>query len=253
MIASLLRTAMSAAAGLLMVCCGALLAHTPAQAGDSAQLQVLGFSADGRVFGFEEYGTQDGSGFAYSNIFFIDTETDKFLPGTPIKVLVEDEESIGKIRKLARAKAGPLIEQYDLENSPGLLVAYNPMSEAESDPHKLRYYEYPSSPPRSQTFTIQLTEKPLPAPKACLNMVGTYSGFSLAFMEAFAEPSSRLIYEDKQVPASRNCPNGYRLAAIVTSEVDAAPTIAMIQVSTFGFEGNDERWIAVPVRLIERP
>lgn len=253
MIASFFRRRISIAPLWVIACLGAGISCAPALAGDSAQLSVIGYSADGRVFGFEEYGIQDGSGFAYSNIFFIDTETDKFLPGTPIKVLVEDEESIGKIRKLARAKAGPLIAQYDLENNPGLLVAYNPISEAESDPHKLRYYPYPADPPRSQTFTIQLTEKPQPAPKACLNMVGTFSGFSLAFTEAFAEPSSRLIYEDKQVPASRNCPNGYRLAAIVTSESESAPTIAMIQVSTFGFEGNDERWIAVPVGLAERP
>lgn len=224
-----------------------------AQAGDSAQLDVIGFSTDGRIFAFEEYGVQDGSGFAYSNIFFIDTQTDKFLPNTPVKVLVEDEESIGKIRKLAREKAEPLIAHYDLENNPGLVVAFNPVSEIESNPHRVRYYQYPSLPPRSQTFTMELKEKAFPAPKACLNMVGAFSGFSLAFTEAFSEPSTRVIFEDKQVPASRNCPNGYRLGAVITSELSAAPMVAMIQVSSFGFEGNDERWIAVPVRLIETP
>jgi predicted secreted protein len=224
-----------------------------AQAGDSAQLDVIGFSTDGRIFAFEEYGVQDGSGFAYSNIFFIDTQTDKFLPNTPVKVLVENEESIGKIRKLAREKAEPLIAHYDLENNPGLVVAYNPVSEAESNPHRLRYYQYPSLPPRSQTFTMELKEKAFPAPKACLNMVGAFSGFSLAFTEAFSEPSTRVIYEDKQVPSSRNCPNGYRLGAVITSELSSAPMVAMIQMSSFGFEGNDERWIAVPVRLTETP
>lgn len=224
-----------------------------AQAGDSAQLDVIGFSADGKIFAFEEYGVQDGSGFAYSNVYFIDTESDRYLPNTPVKVRLENEESIGKIRKLAHAKAEPLISQYNLEDNPGLVVAYNPVSEAESTPHRLRYYQYPSQPPRSQTFTMELKEKAFPAPKACLNMVGTFSGFSLAFTEAFSEPSTRVIYEDKQVPSSRNCPNGYRLGAVITSELSSAPMVAMIQVSSFGFEGNDERWIAVPVRLINTP
>ena len=218
---------------LLLASGAALAASHPASAGDSAQLQVIGYSADGKVFGFEEYGIQDGSGFAYSHIFLIDTDTDKFLAGTPIKVLVEDEESLGKIRKLARSKAQPLIDRHQLDNDPGVLAAYNPVSEADSDPHTLRYYPYPSNPPRSQTYTLKLTEKPLPAPKSCLNMVGTYSGFSLAFSEVAGEATAQQIYEEKQVPASRNCPNGYRLAAIVSSEDADAPTMAMIQVSTF--------------------
>jgi predicted secreted protein len=247
------RNMRRAAVALLAACCSPLLGSVPAWAGDSAQLQVIGYSADGKVFGFEEYGIQDGSGFAYSHIFLIDTDTDKFVAGTPIKVLVEDEMSLGKIRGLARTKAQPLIERYQLDNDPGVLAAYNPVSEADSDPHTLRYYPFPADPPRSQTYRLALTQKPLPAPKTCLNMVGTYSGFSLTFTEVAGESATQQIYEDKQVPASRNCPNGYRLAAIVTSETASAPTMAMIQVSTFGFEGNDQRWIAIPISPLERP
>jgi predicted secreted protein len=224
-----------------------------AYASDSSQLNPIGFSRDGKIFAYEEYGVQDGSGFAYSNIFFIDTDVDKHLPGTPIKVLVENDESVARIRKLARDKAAPLIAQYDLENNPGKIVAYNPVTEVDSDPHRLRYYEYYSLLSRSGSFTIELKEKPFPAPKNCLNMTGDFKGFSLTFTEVSSEATTRLIHEDIQVPASRNCPNGYRLGAIVTSDVDAAATIAMIQVSTFGFEGNDERWIAVTARLLERP
>jgi hypothetical protein len=40
-----------------------------AQAGDAAKLDILGFSKDGGVFAFEEYGVQDGSGFPYANRF----------------------------------------------------------------------------------------------------------------------------------------------------------------------------------------
>jgi predicted secreted protein len=223
----------------------------PALAGDSAQLNVIGYSEDGKVFAFEEYGILDGSGGAYSNYYFLDTTADKFLPGTPIKVQTDQEESVAKIRGQAHRKAEPLIKQYNLEDNPGYLLTYNPVSEAESDPHRVRYYGYPSSPPRAQTYTLVLTEKPFPASKDCLNMTGNFSGFRLAFAEALSEPSNRVIYEDKQIPASRNCPNGYRIGAVIAGETDNAPMVAMIQVSSFGFEGNDERWIAVPFRLFE--
>ena len=47
-----------------------------AQAGDFAKREIHGFSVDGGLFAFEEYGVQDGSGFPYSNIYVIDTATD---------------------------------------------------------------------------------------------------------------------------------------------------------------------------------
>ena len=46
-----------------------------ARAGDVAELEILGFSDDGGVFAFEEYGVQDGSGFPYANRYYIDTAT----------------------------------------------------------------------------------------------------------------------------------------------------------------------------------
>jgi len=68
-----------------------IFAAAPAVAGDIAALQSIGFSVDGSVYAFEEYGIQDGSGFPYSNIYVIDTVKDVYLPGTPIRVRLDDE------------------------------------------------------------------------------------------------------------------------------------------------------------------
>lgn len=219
----------------------------PAIAGDTASLNVLGYSEDGRIFAFEEYGVFDGSGTAYSNIYFLDTRQDAFLPGTPIKVKIEDETSLAKIRSLAQAKAAPLVSKYKLAENPGIMVAYNPISEVDSDPHKLRYYGFLSSPPRSQTYTLELTEKKFPPVNDCLNMTGDYTGFTLKLTENAGNPANVVLHEDAQIPKSRNCPNGYRIGAVISSETNSAPQIAMIMVASFGFEGNDERWIAIPI------
>ena len=40
-------------------------------AGDVSALQILGFTPDGGVFAFEDYGIQDGSGFPYASRFYI--------------------------------------------------------------------------------------------------------------------------------------------------------------------------------------
>jgi len=68
-----------------LVAIGALAA-SPAFAGDRANLNILGYSEDGRYFAFEEYGVHDGSGGNYSDIYVIDLPADKWTYGSPFTV-----------------------------------------------------------------------------------------------------------------------------------------------------------------------
>jgi predicted secreted protein len=58
------------------------------------------------------------------------------------------------------------------------------------------------------------------------------------------------IYEDKEIPKSRNCPMAYRLIAVYApSRYSEFPySVALIGVYRRGFEGPDMRYIAVPIR-----
>lgn len=190
---------------------------------------------------------QDGSGFAYSNYYFIDTVEDKYLPGTPIRVRVDEEMSVKKIRQMAREKAAPLIDKYALDDSPGVILAYNPVSEYDSNPHVVRYFGNLSNPPRLGSYTLKLTEKEFPAPEECVNMIGVLTGFSLSFTEQDSQAVNKPLYADQSVPKSRNCPNSYRIGAIIGNSEIVAPQIAMVLVASYGFEGNDERWLAIPL------
>ena len=51
-----------------------LLASAPgvARAGDAASFRSLGFSGNGKYYAFLEFGTQDGSGFAYADVSVVD-------------------------------------------------------------------------------------------------------------------------------------------------------------------------------------
>ncbi|MFC3164257.1 DUF2259 domain-containing protein [Ciceribacter thiooxidans] len=229
---------------------GFALAATAATAGDIAGFRSIGFSGDGKIYAFEEYGVQDGSGFPYSNIYVLDTVNDTYLPGTPIRVRIDDEQAgLGAARAEAAKKAAPLIDGNGLADEPGQVVAFNPITDVESDPHRLRYLPFPSDPPFGKPYTLTLEDYALAAPQACKDIVDEVRGFRLRLTERDGTVADDLIHEDDHLPASRNCATGYRLAGVVTHTPPSGPPVhmALVLVLSFGFEGRDGRWIAVPV------
>lgn len=234
------------AAGLLA---SALFAGA-AGAGDFASFQPIGFSTDGGVFAFEEYGVQDGSGFPYSNIFFVDTRKDTFLPGTPIRLRIDEENtSLAKVRAQAAEKAAALVQKFDLSANPGLLAAFNPVTETQSPPHRLTYRQYAVDPPVGGDFTLRLDEIPLAPSALCKDITPQSVGFRLAFQTEDGTASNRVLHADTTIPDSRKCPTGYRLGGVmVYNPPQGEPVhIVLVQVLSIGFEGSDGRWIAIPV------
>ncbi|MBZ9653415.1 DUF2259 domain-containing protein [Phyllobacterium lublinensis] len=223
-----------------------------AQAGDAAKLDILGFSKDGGVFAFEEYGVQDGSGFPYANRFYIDTANDTFLPKTPVRVRLDDEAAP---LESARGKAGldaqgvTSLTDQELRANAGQTVAVNPVTELSADPFKVRINPRPVFPAIDPALTIQLEEVDVPASETCQN-VGEIKGFRLTLLEETPAAKPELLHADTTVPASRGCPQGYSIGAVQTYYPEGGkPVIAvMIAVRAMGFEGPNHRWLAVTKR-----
>lgn len=229
---------------------GAVLAPACAMAGDFAQFRSIGFSADGAIFAYEEFGIQDGSGSAYSNIYFIDTAKDSYLSGTPIRVQApENDSSLRRVRTEAAAKANPLVARYSLNDNPGQLVAFNPYSEVGPAPDTIRYYAFPTEPRVGQPYTLKLTETEAPVPDNCKGLIERSAGFQLAFTEKSGVQVNETVYQDERVPQSRGCPTGYRISGVVTYQGGSqAIHVALVTLLRFGFEGLDGRWLAVPLK-----
>jgi predicted secreted protein len=243
-----LRKLASALAGFTF-----LISAGVAAAGDTASLNVIGYSPDGKVFAFEEYGISDGSGYPYSNIYFVDTERDEYLPDTPFRLTVEEEAPVSQVREISHMKAEDLIAKYKLKENPGVLVAYNPPSEVDSDPASLRYRPFVSpAPSYGPVSKLELTTKDFPPLKVCQGMSEVFRGFTLKLTEFDDKPADKVVHEDRNVPASRGCALDYRIGAVVSSEAGQVPQMAMILVDSVGFEGPDRRWIAVPIKA-EQP
>jgi len=232
---------------LTMLAAAAGLSAHMAAAGDFATFTPLGFSDDGGVFAFEEFGVEDGSGFPYSNIFFIDTERDAFLDETPFRVRQEDENAtISSARGLAVGEALPLIQEYNLLAHPGWLAAFNPVTEeVAGDSQTIRYRSHPNLSP---VGTLSLETFALDPISACAAVTPDARGFRLAYTDP--EGETRTIHEDSRIPTSRNCPTDYRLGGVMTYGGGGANAVhvALVTVLSHGFEGPDGRWIAVPFR-----
>ncbi|WP_026623090.1 putative secreted protein [Ensifer sp. WSM1721] len=239
----------SAIAGVVL----AAAVAADALAGDYAALQPIGFSSDGNVFAFEEYGVQDGSGFPYSTIYVLDTRTDSFLPGAPVRAVVEEDGGgLHRARSEARGRAAPLIDAHRLAETPGILVAYNPITEAGAAPHVLRYDAFPADAPFRKTYTLKLEEKSFEPEGICKDFLKEVKGFRLTMTEKANKPAADVLQDDLRIPQSRRCPMGYRIGGVVTRINDHGSEVhvAMILVKSLGFEGSrDGRWIAVPIRI----
>ncbi|MER9250941.1 DUF2259 domain-containing protein [Mesorhizobium sp. M0598] len=236
---------------LFAVCLLAPLATlAAAHAGDVAELEILGFSRDGGVFAFEEYGVQDGSGFPYAIRYYIDTADDSFLKGSPIRVRLDDENAtVAAARLQARQRGEAIVSQAELTANRGITAGFNPVTELSADPFRMVVNPRPIFSPVDDPLEFRLDQIGMNDTERCQSQ-GEINGFRLLRIEAKDGGQTRIIHEDKSIPQSRGCPNGYQIGAVQTFSLDSVSTYAvLIAVRQYGFEGPDYRWIAVTGRL----
>jgi predicted secreted protein len=225
----------------------AILPIGAAHAGDASDLNILGFSADGGIFAFEEYGVQDGSGFPFANRFYIDTAKDTFIAGSPVRIIVEDEgATVDAARAAAKLKGEAIISDTILAANRGYTAAMNPVSELSADPFRVVANSSALYPQPQDPMEFRLEEVPLNNTVRCQSF-GETNGFRLTRIDARDGGTTRLLHEDKSVPESRGCPVGYRIGAVQTFFPDSAPAVVVVllAVRSFGFEGPDFRWLAL--------
>ncbi len=236
------------------------LSAAVAQAADGAQSRAIGFSPDGRYFAFEQYGIQDGSGSAYSEIQVIDIPADAWVKGTPVRVQGEEGEGdIAATRDKALRLAGPVMKPLTLTGAYDTL-AHMPFTEIIADRRKVRFARYYTSTADSGaydalgSYELQVKDVAVAQPKDCLDAdIFTFVGMELS-LKNMKSGASKTIARDKAIPKSRYCPLGYDLEAIFAPTAYGLkddPMVALIGVYSRGFEGSDRRFIAVPFALFE--
>ena len=222
-------------------------------AADAAERAFIGFSADGRYFAFEQFGVQDGSGFPYSDIFVIDAEADAWHPGTPVRVMLQDDgANVAAARRKAAEQARPVVAALKIEE-PGIILASQSSYQSGSDPHRLAFrnsYVPGDSGESDEETTVALEEIVLPGPPKCPAGDLPYVGFAVS-VKPIGTQEFTSVHRDADIPASRVCPLRYSLSDVIGFR----PTIdgpirllALVSVFSYGFEGLDRRFVAVTLQ-----
>lgn len=222
----------------------------PAFAGDYADRSIIGFSEDGAWFAFNEYGVQDGSGFPYANVFVIEVDKDAWVDGTPVRVVVENENGMLTTARVAAMKqAQPILDRLNII-AKGNHVVHNPATELSADPYAVRFRTNQWFNMAERAWSLKLTRIPLPNSKGCEDFEDT-AGFRLELTDP--DGATRVLHEDSTLPASRTCARDYAISDVVVLPVDRGATKASMAVILSlirqGFEGPDRRFLAVTTRF----
>src|SRR5690606_32743445 len=173
-----------------------LLLSVAAGAGDMATVQILGFSDDGGIFAFEEYGVQDGSGFPYANRYYIDTANDTFLPGTPVRVRLDDEQaSVEQARQSAKARGDAIISDEELTRNIGFTAGWNAVTELSADPHRMLVNPRPIMPALDDALEFRLEELHLQHPESCDDLGERIVGFRLLRIGTVPGEETQTVHE----------------------------------------------------------
>ena len=226
------------------------LCAAPSAAGDFSERHIFGFSPDGGHFAFEEYGVQDGSGFPYSNIYMIDVTDDSWLPGTPLRVRIDDESAtLEEARLQSHQQAAGRLEKFRIGRQP-VHVASNPYTQLNADFNFVLVNPRLVAPPIDRPYAFRLSAYPLPGAADYCADFGETKGFQLELIYG-ADDTSVILQRDERLPQSRACPLDYQIADIYTfyPESGAPVFAALIRMIGVGFEGPDGRYLAVTGQL----
>ena len=225
----------------------ALAGASPAAAADSALLVPVGFSENLRYFAFEELGIQDGSGFAYSSIYIIDIAEDRWVVGTPVRVVAtSEEETLSTVRSQTYNGAAPRLDNLAVD-VPAHEIASNGDGQPDIDAKKLKFALPIAGNPDmymgDYALSLETFETGSGAP--CMDW---FDAQPLGFLlKLTSDGATSEVHRDGVLPRSRACPADYRIHSVYVpfNATDLSHAVAIISVYSRGFEGLDRRFIGV--------
>lgn len=221
-------------------------------AGDYAHLNFIGFSKDGKYIAFEEYGTQDGSGFPYSNIYIIDVAKNSYAVA-PVRTRIDNENATeAQARAKAKLNTAANLRRFAIVagNTGDLVVSRlltdlamteEPLKGEFGKPQKINFTDYRESNYFADEYSLKLTPSEVKGGKCDAYADSPIYKFTLVFKNEKSE-IEKILQRDANLPDSRSCPIDYSIQNVYVYQGKIA---VFLNVFTIGFEGPDMRYLAV--------
>lgn len=222
-------------------------------AGDYARLSVIGFSSDGKYLAFEEYGTQDGSGYPYSNIYFIETAKNSYA-AQPVRVRLESETATeASVRLKAKTSAAANLKKFKIvAGNVGELLVARLITDLNASGNKTKLgYENQLvrfTDERLSDYFVDEFELALKSSEVKVKPCVDYTDEPIYKLDLTLKnvrkenDKAKILQSDKTLPETRNCPLGYSIQNVYTYKNNIA---VFLNVFTTGFEGPDMRFMAI--------
>jgi predicted secreted protein len=227
-----------------------LLASSLSFAGDAAKLTHVGFSADGKNYAFMESGVQDGSGFAYARIRFLDVAKNAF--NAPAVNTQEDENTkmpgdLVKTEAAALKAAEASLKKLNISTAiKGDILVSRKITDV--DTRSLNSATFTFLPgiagyPSHEQFKVKLTATDVKTSNGyCLNE-GMAKKLKVD-IQNLSNKAIKILQNDSTLPSSRGCAHAYEIEDVVSQNYGDS-VVVLIRVFTLGFEGEDVRYMAV--------
>lgn len=201
---------------------------------------IYGFSADGSLFIFEEFGEHEYVCCGSSEIFFIDIKKNDWISGTPITTEHYDDpnrpvQTIIEIREENRNKAKRYLENFG-PLRPVQVLYKNPDVGYTAKSVRIISLQIDWQ----TTLEIDINQIELPHPQE-------FTGYIFDKCYGYAvKINQRQVYQDEKIPLSRRCPLSYSIDSVVT---DGTTLMMVLSYLTPDMEADHDRnYIAVPLK-----
>ena len=213
-----------------------VLLFSLARAGDAANLEVIGFSKDGRYLAFEQFGTTDGIGYSYAKVQIVDVAKNTLLTQTEKMIEVENSTT-GQARAAIKSATQSLLNRYKIiRGNQGQFVGIAPIAPNLGGQRSEFVYA-------GRTHSLELNSaSALQDAKTCPDEIATRLELTLS-----VSGKTRVLQKDGlTLPKSRACALSYEMRSAQLLGNNLAIFVA---VHLPGFEGADVRWMVVTTRL----
>lgn len=251
----------------LLLC--AALGHAAA---DRATPEFAGFSPDGRYAALLQHGIQDGSGFAYTELWVVDSARNTLVERFDKRTDEDTGMSRAALVNMQQVhnQAAPTLKRLGISDTrPGTVVWKRTPPDLRAKPSSPDVFpaSVPGRPnmPAAQSYPVEfggklwlfrLAQLSFGPDRNCVP-AGEYSGYSRGLMltvTSSPRPGTEVtttMQEDSRVPASRRCVFHYELAEVRVQGDYLAATVALYRTSGFEAE-TDIRYMLVTARRPDR-